>query len=302
MTGSFDRGASTSPDAATRAVAVLGCGNMGSAMVRAFLSKGWSVTAWNRTPERAEALARDGAVAVSSAREALTSTPLAILCISSTEDVRALLDVVDSAELGATTVLNTTSGTPEDGRALGEWAHAKDVRYLDAAIAAYPEHLGTAEARFLVAGDEDVWKAHQDAVLGLAGGSLHVGTDFGAANAIDCAMTGAFYITTLTAFVEAARFTTAFGVSHEILSDLTSYSLSVMDGQLKLILDRLRDQEFATDQATLAVYADAAAAFAAGLNQHGKAPMIQATSEVLRRGVDAGLGDQDIAVVATLDS
>jgi 3-hydroxyisobutyrate dehydrogenase-like beta-hydroxyacid dehydrogenase len=275
---------------------------MGSAMVRALLSQGWRVTAWNRTPERAEALARDGAVVVSSAREALTSTPLAILCVSTTEDVRALLDVVDPAELGATTVLNTTSGTPEDGRAVGEWAQAKGVRYLDAAIAAYPEHLGTAEARLLVAGDEDLWKAHRDAVLDLAGASLHVGTDPGAANAIDCAMTGAFYITTLTAFVEAARFTTTFGVSHEILSDLTSYSLSVMDGQLKLILDRLRDQEFATDQATLAVYADAAAAFAAGLNQHGKAPMIQATSQVLRRGVDAGMGDQDIAVIATLDS
>ena len=283
-------------------MAVLGCGNMGSAMVRALLAKGWRVAAWNRTPERAEALAGGGAVVAPSVREALTTTPLAILCVSTTDDARALLEAVDPAELGTTTVLNTTSGTPEDGRAFGDWAQAKGVRYLDAAIAAYPEHLGTAEARLLVAGEEDLWKAHQDAVLDLAGASLYVGTDHGAGNAIDCAMTGAFYITALTAFIEAARFTTRFGVSHEVLSDLTSYSLSVMDGQLKLILDRLRDQEFATDQATLAVYADAAAAFAAGLNQHGNAPMIQATAQVLGRGVDAGLGDQDIAVVATLDS
>jgi 3-hydroxyisobutyrate dehydrogenase-like beta-hydroxyacid dehydrogenase len=281
---------------------VLGCGNMGSAMVRAYLSKGWQVTAWNRTPERAQALTGDGAEVATSSREALTRTPLAILCVSTTEDARQLLEGVNPAELAATTILNTTSGTPEDAHTFRDWAQTAGVRYLDAAIAAYPEHLGTQEARLLVAGDEDLWTAHRGAVLALAGSSMHVGADHAAANAIDCAMTGAFYISALTSFMEAVRFTAKFGVGHEVLSDLASYSLSVMDGQLKLILDRIRDQDFSTDQATLAVYADAAAAFAAGLGAHGDAPMIQTTAQVLRRAVDAGVGDQDMAVVSTLDS
>jgi len=275
---------------------------MGSAMVRAYLSKGWQVTAWNRTPERAQALADDGAEVAPSSREALTRTPLAILCVSTTEDARHLLEGVDPAQLAATTILNTTSGTPGDAHALRDWARAAGVRYLDAAIAAYPEHLGTEEARLLVAGDEDLWTVHREAVLALAGSSMYVGADHAAANAIDCAMTGAFYISALTSFMEAVRFTAKFGVGHEVLSDLASYSLSVMDGQLKLILDRIRDQDFSTDQATLTVYADAAAAFAAGLGAHGDAPMIQTTAQVLRRAVDAGLGDQDMAVVSTLDA
>lgn len=302
MTESIEHGAASAAPSSSRNVAVLGCGNMGSAMVRAYLAKGWEVTAWNRTPERAHALADVGADVASSSGEALTRTPLAILCVSTTADARQLLDGVEPAELAATTILNTTSGTPEDAHAFRDWAQAASVRYLDAAIAAYPEHLGTDDARLLVAGDEELWRTHQDAVLTLAGSSMYVGDDHASANAIDAALTGAFYISALTSFMEAVRFTAKFGVGHEVLSDLTSYSLSVMDGQLGLILDRIRDQDFSTDQATLTVYADAAAAFAAGLGAHGDAPMIQTTAQVLRRAVDAGLGDQDMAVVSTLDS
>jgi 3-hydroxyisobutyrate dehydrogenase-like beta-hydroxyacid dehydrogenase len=209
---------------------------------------------------------------------------------------------LDLDALTGTTILNTTSGTPEDARIMRDWARAHDIPYLDAAIAAYPEQLGTESARLLVAGDEALWRAHQAVVLDLAGSSMHVGSDHSAANALDCAMTGAFYITALTAFLEAARFTNRFGVSHDVLAELTGYSLSVMDVETRQILARIRDREFTTDQATLTVYADAAAAFAAGLNEYGTAPMIQTTAQVLQRAVEAGLGHEDIAAVFTLDS
>jgi choline dehydrogenase-like flavoprotein len=45
-------------------VAVIGCGLMGSALARTFARNGLSVAVWNRTPERAEALAGKGISAV----------------------------------------------------------------------------------------------------------------------------------------------------------------------------------------------------------------------------------------------
>ena len=42
-------------------VALLGTGIMGAAMARNLLKAGHQVTVWNRTPERAQALAADGA-------------------------------------------------------------------------------------------------------------------------------------------------------------------------------------------------------------------------------------------------
>lgn len=275
---------------------------MGSAMVRALMASGRRVVAWNRTPERAQALAADGAEVRTSAGEALAATPLAILCVSTTAQAKGVLEAATPEELSGVTILNTTSGTPEDGRTMHDWAQDRGVQYLDAAIGAYPEQLGTESARLLVAGDEGLWKAHQEAIFDLAGSSLHVGTDHSAANAVDAAMTGAFYISSLTAFLEAARFTVKFGVSHEVMSELAQYSVSVLDHQIKLVLDRIASGNFSTDQATLNVYADASSAFAAGLNERGNAPMIQTTAHVLRQAVEAGLGDEDIAAAFTLGS
>ncbi len=51
-------------------VAVLGTGIMGSGMVRSLLREGHEVVAWNRTAERAEPLAADGATVAGSVAEA----------------------------------------------------------------------------------------------------------------------------------------------------------------------------------------------------------------------------------------
>jgi 3-hydroxyisobutyrate dehydrogenase-like beta-hydroxyacid dehydrogenase len=101
-------------------------------------------------------------------------------------------------------------------------------------------------------------------------------------------------------FIEAARYMDKFGVSPDVLSSLTSYGVSQLERELQQVLTRIGDGEFSTDQATLNVYADAADAFAAGLNEQGNAPMIQTTARVLRQAVDAGLGNVDIAAVSTL--
>jgi 3-hydroxyisobutyrate dehydrogenase-like beta-hydroxyacid dehydrogenase len=298
MTVSSDR--ITSSDDRLYDVAVLGCGNMGTAFVRALLAAGHRVAAWNRTAARAEALTADGADALPTAAEALVAARLTIVCVSSTDDVRCLLATADAERLRDQAILNVTSGTPEDARALRDLAQDLGIRYLDAAIGAYPEQIGTVDARISVAGDEDLWLAHRPVILDLAGESLFVGTDPAVANAIDAALTGAFYITSLVAFMEAVRFMGSFDISHDVLASLSRYSISVLDHQAKLALDRVAANDFSTDQATLNVYADAAETFAAGLAETGRAPMIETAAQVLREAVEAGLGTVDIAAMSTL--
>ncbi|WGY02871.1 NAD(P)-binding domain-containing protein [Nocardioides sp. QY071] len=299
MTGSIDQAAPT-PDGDSFDVAVLGCGNMGTAMVRALIEAGRRVAVWNRTPERAEALVADGAVALRDANDALASAPLAILVVTTGNDL-PLLEAADPARLRSHTVLNMTSGTPAEARRLGEWARTHGVPYLDAAIGAYPEQLGQADTRITVAGEEKLFEAHRDIILEIAGASMHVGTDHGAANAIDAALTGAFYISSLTSFIEAAGFVREFGIAHDVLVDLSSYSLTVLEHQMKLALDRIAANDFTTDQATIDIYADAARVFSDALSATGSdAAMIRTATQVLQKAVDAGLGQQDIAAAATL--
>jgi 3-hydroxyisobutyrate dehydrogenase-like beta-hydroxyacid dehydrogenase len=301
MTGSLDQAVDTNGVGSGACdVVVLGCGNMGAAFARSLLASGRRVAVWNRTTERARALVEAGAELRTSAEDAVLLAPLVIVCLSSTDDVRAVLDGIEEGRLAGRTVLNVTTGTPEDAHALRDWAHERGVGYLDAAIGAYPEQIGTSEARILVAGNEQLWTAHEATVRALAGSSIHVGADHRAANVVDASMTGAFYISSLVSFVEAMRFMRAFGVSYDVVADLVGYSVAVMEDQLQQIVQRIRDASFATSEATLAVYAAASEAFAEGMGAQGDASMIRTTARVLRQAVDAGLGDADIAAVFTL--
>jgi 3-hydroxyisobutyrate dehydrogenase-like beta-hydroxyacid dehydrogenase len=72
-------------------IAFLGLGQMGTPMARRLLRTGHQVTVWNRTHERAETLASDGAAAAGSPAEAGAGVEFAITMLATPE---ALQDVV----------------------------------------------------------------------------------------------------------------------------------------------------------------------------------------------------------------
>ena len=77
----------------TKTVAVLGLGNMGSALAEALLSAGFSVTVWNRTPSKSAPLVEQGARAAKSAAEAAQATNITIVCVT---DHAATMSVIQN--------------------------------------------------------------------------------------------------------------------------------------------------------------------------------------------------------------
>ena len=57
-------------------VSVIGCGNMGSAFIRTLADDGREVTIWNRTREKAEALAGPQVTVAGSVADALEASPV----------------------------------------------------------------------------------------------------------------------------------------------------------------------------------------------------------------------------------
>ncbi|WP_313958131.1 NAD(P)-binding domain-containing protein [Paenibacillus sp. Y412MC10] len=62
-------------------MSVIGLGMMGSALAQAFLMEGSRTTVWNRTPDKAETLAAQGAVAAGTVAEAIAASPLIVICV-----------------------------------------------------------------------------------------------------------------------------------------------------------------------------------------------------------------------------
>lgn len=281
-------------------VAVLGCGNMGAAFVRALRAADKQVAAWNRTSARAEALADVGAYVHTDASTAVAASAVTIVCVGTADDAREVIEKVGPETFGDRVIINVTSGTPAQARDLGAWATGQGLRYLDGAILAYPEQIGGETTRILVAGSEELWNEQKDLVRTLGGLSAHTGSDFGSAAVVDTGLVGSFYFATLVAFVEATRYVTSAGVPHALISELLGDIPTTLQHQLQLILDRIEADDFATDEATLQVYAAAAQSFSAAMDADGRAPIARTTAEILQKGVEAGLGEVDLAAIVKL--
>ncbi|HZG02442.1 MAG TPA: NAD(P)-binding domain-containing protein [Streptomyces sp.] len=175
------------------AVTVLGLGSMGSALAGALLDRGHPTTVWNRSAHRAEALAGRGAEAAATAREAVAASPLVVACVLDHDALHAVLDPV-AGTLAGRTLVNLTSGSPEQARATAEWARSHGADYLDGAIMTTPPGVGSPEMMFLYSGPEAVFEAHRPALATL-GDPLYLGADPGMASLHDAALLGLMWAT-----------------------------------------------------------------------------------------------------------
>ena len=119
-------------------IAVIGMGTMGAPMARNLLKAGHSVVVHNRTREREEPLAAEGASRAGSPAEAARAADIVLTCVSDTPDVeRVLLD----PEIGAINglragglVIDCSSIAPAATRDIAARFREKGIGYVDAPV------------------------------------------------------------------------------------------------------------------------------------------------------------------------
>lgn len=176
-------------------VTLLGLGDMGTALARAWLAAGHPLTVWNRTPEKAEPLVAEGARAVATPAEAVASAagPV-VLCLL---DDASVGEALSGTELNGKDVVNLTTNTPDQARQRARWAEERGARFLDGGIMAVPPMIGRPETGGYVfySGDHELFERHREA-LAVPAGVKFVGAEPGHAALHDVAllsaMTGMF--------------------------------------------------------------------------------------------------------------
>src|SRR5215210_410676 len=127
---------------ADNTVAVLGTGIMGAGMARNLLAAGMEVRAWNRTREKAEPLADDGAKVVDSPDQAAEGADFAITMLPDANTVAEAVggEISPLSVLAEDGVWIQTSTVGQEGSdRLAEVAADYGVTYVDAPV------LGTKE-------------------------------------------------------------------------------------------------------------------------------------------------------------
>ena len=137
-------------------VAVLGTGVMGTGMVRSLRRAGIDVNAWNRSPDKAEPLAQDGARVCSSAGEAVADADVVIVMLFDTPAVLEVLgEALPATQQGPVWVQCSTIGLEGTGQA-ADLANRFGAPFVDAPVLGTRQPAEQGSLVFLAAGAEEL--------------------------------------------------------------------------------------------------------------------------------------------------
>lgn len=283
----------------TQKITFLGLGAMGSALARAALSARLNVTVWNRTPERADALAAAGATAAADSSKAIAAADLIVICLLDYPAVRAVLDAA-GATLRGKTILNLTNGTPEQARGLAAWAEAEGADYLDGGIMAIPPMIGQPETLILTSGSAAA-RATSHNVLASFGTSRYLGGDPGHAALYDLALLTAMY-GMFGGYLQGTALLKADGIAAAGFVEMVQAWLTAMQASLPEMARQIDAADHGRNVGSNLAMQEAAyinlidASRARGLSTDLVEPM----QRLLKQAVATGRGGHDIASMAEL--
>ncbi|SEB51061.1 3-hydroxyisobutyrate dehydrogenase [Nocardioides exalbidus] len=161
-------------------VTVLGTGNLGAGMARSLLREGHEVTVWNRTRERAESLAADGAVVATDAAHAVLGAEAVVTVLF---DTASVLEVMSQVSLDEDCVwLQCATVGIEGATAVAELARDRGWRVLDAPVLGTkgPAEKGTLVV--LASGDDEVLAAARPVTDAVGSRVVRAGDELGDAS------------------------------------------------------------------------------------------------------------------------
>ena len=159
-------------------IGFIGLGIMGQGMVRNLLGAGFTVTVWNRTASRMEALVEAGAQPASSPKEVAAASEITITCVSDTPDVEAVVLGADGVIEGATAgslVVDMSTISPKVTREIASALGERGVHMLDAPISGGSEGAAKGTLSIMVGGDAEQVERARPAFEAMGKAVTHVG-------------------------------------------------------------------------------------------------------------------------------
>lgn len=142
-------------------IAYLGLGTMGSGMAANLLKAGYSVTVWNRTPERCASLVAQGANQADTPAKAVTDAEVVMYCLSNDDAVEDLVfgnDGILSAVHQGQIVVDMSTIYPDLSRRQADAYAQKGVEFLDAPVFGSKDQSAAGGLWVVVGGKQEVFQ------------------------------------------------------------------------------------------------------------------------------------------------
>ena len=148
-------------------IAFLGTGLMGAPMVRNLLKAGFAVTAWNRTRDKAEALAADGASVADTPAKAVADADIIITMVSDGKAVGALIEEFAAAAKRGATVIDMSSIKPSEARNHAERLAAFGIDQIDSPVSGGTKGAIDGTLAIMAGGDAAVFEKVKPALAAM---------------------------------------------------------------------------------------------------------------------------------------
>ena len=158
-------------------IAWLGTGLLGANFVRKMLERGETVHVWNRTAEKAQALAAEGAKAFDTPADAVRGASQIHLTLSDDAAVDAVLDPLGDLILPTAVIADhtTTAPTPT-GERVRRWTQ-RGRTFVHAPVFMAPQNARDATGLMLLSGDPQVRARVKPLLAPMTGKILELGDD-----------------------------------------------------------------------------------------------------------------------------
>ena len=281
-------------------IGFLGLGTMGSPMANNLRKSGHTVTVWNRTPGKADALVKKGAKPAATPRQAATGQEVVFLCVADEKAVDTVLEgpdgVLAGLAPGAVVVDASTSGV-QSARSVEQRVRAKGATFLAAPLLGSKAAAEKAQLTVVVGGGLEGREKARPALRAVSARIIELDTAPKAAlmklvvNAVGGAM--------MTAFGEALALGASGGLEVEKVVETIQASsfhspLFLMKGE------QILNKDWSPRFAIALAEKDQRLAQEAAAEQGAKMPINSAVRRLFAEAIETGRGDKDMCVVADL--
>ncbi|MFI7120035.1 NAD(P)-dependent oxidoreductase [Amycolatopsis sp. NPDC049868] len=273
-------------------VTVLGLGPMGHALAAAFTAADHPTTVWNRTPGKENGL--DAAVAATAA-EAITASPLVIVCV---RDYTVARSILDTDALKGRTLVNLSGGSPEQARTMAAWAAEHGIDYLDGVIMATTDAIGGPDAALFFSGPADVYETHRPTLAALGENAQYVGDAPGRAAAFDASLQDMLW-TSMSGVIHMFALAKAENIAATDIAAHAKALLGFFPDMIDLLAEQVATENYSGDAGTLTSTAATMDHILDAIRaQDLDNGVLSAARAEVRRAIDAGHGEDGFARLA----
>ena len=277
-------------------VAVLGTGIMGYAMARNLLSDGMEVRAWNRSREKAEPLAEDGAEVADSPADAARGRgfpPYHALRHRRYRGGRREATCSPALAEGGVWLQMSTVG--EEGNArLSEMARESGVPYVDAPVLGTKQPAEQGQLVVLASGPEEVRERSEPIFDAVGSKTVWIG-EAGAGSRLKLVVNN-WIVGLLGVLAETVAFSKTIGVDpSKFLETIEGGPLGLPYAQLKG--NMMIEEDFPTSFSARLARKDAGLVLGSAEAHDLQMPVAEAVAGRFDEAIEAGHGEEDMAAV-----